>query len=778
MGDSRKTSPTGGHTGPANLGDPLIAPAPQPSPEFQQEAFAYVSKWCRAARNFVDRKTERWKLLEDLYHNRRELNSWTTRSDSKSSEMRLGLTTHPSSGKDRWQADIILSPSYIVDTWADKAYQSIFSGPEWLTVVPDNPRGPVTEDLQFPTSYKLQELLLTRLSEGRIHTRIYEILQHMVLYGSVYAKIFWYSKNVTRHHWDYETLEIVETNDKIYDCPIVQVIPLDRMLLDWNATHSDIQRHSGIGHRVDKVYEHIVEQFDRGVYNLNETRFLQRWEHGVTASESSGIELDHDPDSDGLEADEIAKLTVWEWHGRIPTASGHKECLCAIVTDKSADSPEDGVMVRLTESPVLWCGLRPFLAAHYTPLSGPLGMGAVECNLDLIHSISQFISQSQDNARLTANAQLMVRRGSSAARQIGAEGDVVYPGKVWTIDDPGDIQPFPALQFPQQDINYLINYLNGILEKRTTVSEFSLGMSGSGRTATEAHILQESAITPFTTRTDLFARSFLEPLGKIALSMLQQFLLDDQVITVRDFSGVDRPLVVTSEEIQSGRFKVAATLTRQDSTRLAKAQSIERALPTLAGFQTILAKEGIQVSFSEMIKRYLDLIGVDGAERVLMRIAPNQEATDDQSQLHVESKELNPDHPRGADVEPARLVERGGPWDPNQPTRMPTLNSCKFRRQLGWAHEVSRASAVRSKSSINPGGCIQGRSEGPPHSPLARGHARVVASSSGSTASFTRFQPLKRGGYVIVFQGISLVSRRLGRGLRKGDRRNPGPVCR
>ncbi len=125
-------------------------------------------------------------------------------------------------------------------------------------------------------------------------------------------------------------------------------------------------------------------------------------------------------------------------------------------------------------------------------------------------------------------------------------------------------------------------------------------------------------MTPFTTRTDLFA-GLLEPLGKIALSMLQQFLLDDQVITVRDFSGMDRPLLVTSEEIQSGKYKVVATITRQDSTRLAKAQSIERALPTLAGFQSVLAGEGVQVSFTEMIKRYLDLIGVDGAERVLKR---------------------------------------------------------------------------------------------------------------------------------------------------------------
>ena len=65
------------------------------------------------------------------------------------------------------------------------------------------------------------------------------------LYGSVYAKIFWYSKDVTRHRWDYETLDVIEDEEKIYDCPMLQVIPLDRILLDWTATHSDVQRHSG-----------------------------------------------------------------------------------------------------------------------------------------------------------------------------------------------------------------------------------------------------------------------------------------------------------------------------------------------------------------------------------------------------------------------------------------------------------------------------------------------------------------------------------------------------
>jgi hypothetical protein len=227
------------------------------------------------------------------------------------------------------------------------------------------------------------------------------------------------------------------------------------------------------------------------------------------------------------------------------------------------------------------------------------------------------------------------------------------------VDDPGDLQPFPPLNFPQQDVNNLINYLNSLLEKRTTVSDLTLGTSGLARTATEAHMLQESSLAPFATRADLFARSFLEPLGRIALSMLQQFLLEDQFITVKDSGGRELPLLVTAEEIQSGRYRVVATLTRQESTRLAKAQSIERALPTLARFQPLLAAEGVKISFSELLKRYLDLIGVEGSDRVFNRIDPAQSAPLDQSGLANDA-----DQSWNAAAAPTRLVEDGGPMGP------------------------------------------------------------------------------------------------------------------
>lgn len=628
--------------------------------DLADSAIEYLGPWLKSSREFSMRRLERWKLLEDLYHNRRDLASWNARESVGVSGQSLAAP-NDRTGRDRaWQSDIILCPAYIVDTWADRAYQAIFSGPEWLTVVPEKSFYPTPSDIKFPTSFKLQELLTSRLAQGGAHTRIYEALQSLCLYGSVFAKISWRPHSCPSKRWDRESFDIIEEDTEFYDCPIIELIPLDRVLLDWRANHSDIQRHSGIGHIVEKSYEEILEMFNLGVYNVNRDEFASEWrESGTQQAVMSGA-LGEPDETRGLSFPEKTRFSVWEWHGRIPTSAGKKEIICAIVTELDADSIDDGLIIRISDYPALWSGLRPFVCAHYTPVPGSLGVGAVETNLDLIHSISQFLSQSQDNARLTANAQLIIRRGSSAARNLSNEDDFVYPGKVWLVDDPGDIQPFPAMGFPQAEVNSLINYLNALLEKRTSVSDTTLGISSRDKTATEAHILQESAMNTFATRADLFARSFVEPLGRLALSMIQQFVLDDQVIAVRDHSGVDVPLTVTMEEIQSGRYNVVATVTRQDSTRLAKAQSIERALPTLSQFTPVLAEEGVRVSFSELIKRYLDLLGIDAVDRVFTRISPGEAHTGVEPADHQDGHGIATR--RTGHSAPRRLVENGGPF--------------------------------------------------------------------------------------------------------------------
>ncbi len=628
-----------------------------------QAALEHLRPWIRSSREFTQTRINKWKLLEDLYHNRRDLSSWNARENTGAAfPESSGAGDDKSTVSRNWQSDIILSPSYIVDTWTDRTYQSIFNGPEWLTVIPEESYYETTADTRYPTSFKLQELLTKRLAQGHVHARMYEALQSLCLYGTVFAKISWRWRPCASRRWDRNSSSIIEERTEQFDCPVIELIPLDRILIDWQATHNDVQRHSGVGHIVDKSYDDIIEMFDLGVYNVNRKEFTEHWSESTPSTVPPAGSLGSPHNTAGLSlqegAQEGARFSIWEWHGHIPMPQGNQEIICAIVTEPGADSIDNGLIIRIADSPALWSGLRPFICAHYTQIPGPLGLGAVETNLDLIHSISQFLSQSQDNARLTANAMLVARRGSSAARALSDEDDFVYPGKVWLVDDPDDIRPFPSMGFPQAEVNSLINYLNILLEKRTSISDSTLGVSSRDKTATEAHILQESAMNTFATRADLFARSFVEPLGKLALSMIQQFLIEDQIIAVRDHNGIDIPLTVTADEIQSGRYSVVATVTRQDSTRIAKAQSIERALPTLAKFTPILAEEGVRVSFSELIKRYLDLLGIDAVDRVFTRTQPDLDAPSGHNGFLTNEFEASDSNRVG---DPAPLGLNGGP---------------------------------------------------------------------------------------------------------------------
>jgi hypothetical protein len=620
------------------------------SGSLEQEIFAYVSKWLATSGERHAGKIAKWRLLEDLYFNRRDLNSWGPgRFSSREGEGSAATRD------ERWQSDIVLSPSYIVDSWADRAYQAIFGGSEWLTLTSEAQRAdaPRPGDDEYPLSVKVQELLLSRLTRGRIHEAMYGALQHLALYGSVYAKVSW----AARHGGIAgETLDPAAPRNCLCEYPLLQVIPLEGLRVDWTATHCDVQRHTGIGHKTRKSRAYVLERFHEGVFHLNRDAFLRRWPEEESR-------FDEGPGT---------VIALWEWHGTAFLDDGPCELVCVIASDEDAETPEDGVMVRCVPGPILEAGLRPFVAAQFTPVAGPFGVGAVEGNLDLIHAISQFISQSQDNARLTANAQLIVRRGSSAARQVTAEDDAVYPGKVWLVDDPDDIRPFPSLNFPQDHVNGLIGYLNDLLEKRTTVTEFTMGMPGGARTATEAHILQEASSAPFAVRADLFARTFLEPFGRIAVEMMRQFLMDDRTITVKDGRGLEKPSLITSEELRHARFTAHATLTQRDSTRIAKAQSIERALPMLAKFRPLLEAEGIAVSFSELLKRYLDLLGIEAADRVFTRRAVRHPG------MRLE------DGPMEEPEEPDRLVEDGGPLGP-EPTEVNIL--AQFLQKAAMAKE-------------------------------------------------------------------------------------------
>jgi len=120
-------------------------------------------------------------------------------------------------------------------------------------------------------------------------------------------------------------------------------------------------------------------------------------------------------------------------------------------------------------------------------------------------------------------------------------------------------------------------------------------------------------------------------------------------------------------------------------------------LPTLATFQPILAREGVQISFSELLKRFLDLIGVDGADRVFTRIDPAQAAMLGGGAPAPGSPSASdmvgagvPAGPPNGDT-PTPLVEDGGPMGPHPTDANALAQLLQLQAQGAFGPPVDRS---------------------------------------------------------------------------------------
>jgi hypothetical protein len=675
-----------------------------PSKSFQETALKYVGSWCKASRAFVRSKVDHWKMLEALYLNQLGISDWQAWREGTLQAPGDSRTTPPmmftggvgTAESSLWQSQYVHSPSNFVDNFTDNAFSQIFGGSEWLSIITESPEK-TTQDpntpSQFTVAFKLQQLLMARLENAGIHIRLYEAIQSCCMLGTVFGKVFWYARNVPKFSWQVslDAVSRIKTPDLVYECPIIQTIPLDRVLPDRAALHTDLQRWRGIGHTVDRSWEDICESYDAGDYNLPKKDFTDRWpkdsERGGLAGQDN---LYADQDA-YLEDDETGWFQIWEWHGKIPHDGKQIECCATIITEKNTDDPIDGVLARLTTRPILACGLRPFVVSPFIPRTCPggLGVGLISRQEDILYQLSQFVGQAQDIVRLSANPIYQIDFASPAYQEIKKNGGILSPGMILPIV-PGDpnsgLQAAKLPPYPTQEIATMVQFLSGKLERDTSVSDTQQGISqGKGKTATEASILQTQGAVPTKARVQIFCRSFLEPALNLALAMLQEFSTGDQQIVVRGTNGQDIPITVTTDELQEGKYRAVVTLLRQDHTTIAKAQSLERALPLLQNLQPMLQAEGVQISFNEIVQRFVELVGIEGADRIIRQLSPQEQQQIQQQQMMAQmgvpssppgggppqmggggpppSRPPMPPGPppNGPIRQPPRLVENGGP---------------------------------------------------------------------------------------------------------------------
>jgi len=607
-------------------------PPPAPEQDFIDAVWDYLPPLLSHSRQEVKGYEDKWEKWIKLWKDELSLDEWrmwprkvTTADDNSRSKIGIGLD--PSLADDVWQSQYVHSPGYMVDQYADRAYPMIFGGPEFFTVLSQDATQLDTED-EYPANRKMQEYLLRMLIQGKLHARTYESLLLWPLIGTVFAKVYWHEQYVPKWQQSTTTGQIYETDEVAYECPIIQSIPPDRVLIDPKAPNNDINLWRFIGYRVEMTYDEVIESYENGTFDLNRDEFEKKWKPkgGSTENEdNASILQDTDASPEASPMDDTTWLDAWEWHGKVPYKGRLRESWGVILTDKGADRCEEGIQARLSQAPLLRnTGMRPIVCAHFQQYPGPLGLGMFDRQEKVLYTISQLVAQFEDNAKLTADCGW--EGGPGFIRSMAKHGNKVRPGIILprTLGEEPPTQLAP-LHFQADAIQNLIEFLQGWSSRRSTVMDSWIGAEGKTDTATGAQIQQQQGQAPAATKTDLFTRDFFEPALNLCLALVQQLSFDDKTVSFTGVDGAPKQAVISEDELKRGRYTVVATLTKQDAQSLAKLQSIERFVPILQNLEQNLMNEGAAVSFVEIIKRYGDMLGVEGTDRIVKMLSSREQ---------------------------------------------------------------------------------------------------------------------------------------------------------
>jgi hypothetical protein len=661
---------------PPNVPAETIEIFEDPTPKFQGEAFEYITDWCRASRVHAKNKESERDHLIGLYGGEIGSRDWQKLSDKVTQTAARKLVSQ-STDDDSHLSNYVHPCAPYVITYAVNAYTSIFSGPDYIAVKSEDVRGGPTSPTELPTADKLAQLLKAKLKQGGIHHNILRALIEYCAVGTIVVKPWWFFHEVKRWRWNLQTEQREFHLETVRECPIIEPVALDKCLLDTEARTTDVQLWRGIGNRVLKQWADIDAGYADGIYTLNEKKFRERWKpKGGNKPSTYGDDLHYDPDK--TEDDETTWIELWEWHGKVPSSNGYVECMATIADDPGIDDPKSGLLIKLTTAPVLSSGLRPYAVAHFTPplRRSPFGRGLLHDIYPTIYQISEMTAQLQDHARFVVNAELLLKEGSRLAESYAENGRI--PGGVHFYNNTDEMMPPPNMSVPTHDMREMIQDAKEDIQRVASSTDTFQGMTHRETSATAANIQFNQGALPTQVRTDQFCRNIMDPALNISLGMLQQFILADQTIQIHDYDGQERPIVLSAADLQNGRYTVSVTLTDQDAGKIAKAQSFERAMDKVPALNEWLLSEGWKLSPSEFVNRWLDLLDIDGADRLITKVSEREQILMEQvaalsEQLAMISGQMPQGGAPGSQEQepptpdqPMPLIENGGPMGEDQ----------------------------------------------------------------------------------------------------------------
>lgn len=526
-----------------------------------------------------------------------------------------------------WRSDFTIAVQPIIDTYRESFLQAIFTQDEYFKVSP-GPRNALgsVEDNQFPTADKIQAKLISSCDDMLIRSNIDLGISDAVSVGTLIAKAVWHEETMLQAGFN-QFNELEFRPQTIRHGTVFKPLDLTRVLVDPDAINDDCQSWRFIGDRTYVSWDEAKSRFgtkDRpGPYNMGYREFMQKWpDSGDAYYDRTDGFVKEDPDKDTLTKDQ-GQIQAWELHAKFffPWEFESSECVITYLTDINTDDPSGGVLVRLQLQPVTQIGLRPYLCYQHIRQAGPLGMGAIEQNLDIIWMLSHVQNLIIDAVRFVSIPLVKTASGSSMAQ--GADkkpgGTTIWPGKFLYWDsDPNDVQPFwfqsdlgPAIQLWQM--------FKSELAERTAVSAPSRGAPAPKRqTASEVVTLAQQASQPLAAKLSLFRETVLNPFGKLAVGYLQQYVFEDQHLFIQGADGRPVPTVLTVDELRTGEYITKAVINIPDQMKISRAQIVMQVIPILQQVAPMLLMlENKNVKFSGLIEAMVKLLDIDEIANVL-----------------------------------------------------------------------------------------------------------------------------------------------------------------
>jgi len=629
---------------------------PEPKKREIDHAKKEVPRMLKASAEYMQRKRPWLVLWRRLYDNKLELNQWKPNIDDRQMRkvwdilrgIRRNIDEASGNTVSKWRTNFTVACAPFCDSYAESYIQAVFAQEDFCQVKPGprNSTGSI-EDSQFPTARKIQSKLIDSFNQMGIRGDVHQCALDDIRYGTVAAKLVWYEDTrleagIDEYGQPDWREQVVRHGTELKSLDLLKFLP------DPEGKGPDCQKWRFVGDRSDVDWEVIASKFSTtrqpGPYNVGRKEFFEKWpDQGSVGMRNEGRALREDPDVDSQMQYGKGQLQVWEMHGKLsfPGDDRPTECVCTYVTDVNTDDPSGGVLVRLQLQSALKSGTRPYAVDHFIPTGGPLGRGLIEQNQDIIWLYSHVQNTFIDACRLMAIPMIKAREGSLYTRKTKdePEGLEVFPGMIVKFQgDPNEVQPM-WLQADLSSIMTLMNFLEGQLEKRTSISATTRGVQDKTQTATEFAGLIQQSLRPINTKLSMFKERILDPLARTAVTYLQTFVFEDQEIFVTDDNGQPIPATLSVDELRTGEYRVFFVLDLPDQTKISKAQTIMQLLPILTQIALpLLQYEKKRIKFAGLIEALLRCLDISETTNVI-------ETVDDLTQMQILNSMMPPGQP-------------------------------------------------------------------------------------------------------------------------------------